>query len=103
MHDYSELRRSHAKIVSQTIDSPILIFDYFELSDAFAALGVILVFGVLFYSWDVMALLLVLTLGLGPYVRRRNLKGIFFHYPYRKFGISLPGLINPGRSQKFSD
>lgn len=90
MHDYSSLRKSHGSLVSQTIDSPIMIFDYFELSDAFAALAVVLVFGVLFYAWDVMFVMLLLVLGLAPYIRRRNNRGIFFHWPYRHFGVQLP-------------
>ena len=103
MYDYSALRREHGVRVSQTIDSPIVIFDYFELGEAFAALAVIMVFGVIIYSWEVMTIMLLLVLGVGPMIRRKNNKGIFFHWPYRKFGISLPGFINPGESKRYSD
>lgn len=103
MYEYSGLRRDHGTRVSQTIDSPIMIFDYFELTDAFAALAVILVFGVLLYSWGTMTLLLGLVLGLGPMVRKRNNKGIFLHWPYRRFGVALPGLVNPGEDRRYSD
>lgn len=103
MYDYSKLRRSHGVKVSQTIDSPIMIFDYFELSDAFAALAVIMIFGVLIYSWELMMILLLLVLGVGPVIRRRHNKGIFFHWPYKHLGVSLPGFINPGASERYSD
>lgn len=103
MHDYAGIKREHGRRVSQTVDSPITIFDYFELADAFAALAVILVFGVALYSWGVMTLLLVLVLGVGPVIRRRNPKGIFLHWPYRTFGVSLPGFVNPGKSRRYSD
>ena len=103
MRDYAEIKREHGRRVSQTVDSPITIFDYFELSDAFAALAVVLVFGVLLYSWGLMALLLILVLGVGPVIRRRNNKGIFLHWPYRHLGVSLPGFMNPGRNSRYSD
>ncbi len=103
MHDYSSLKRLHGNRVSQTIDSPIMIFDYFELSDAFAALAVIMVFGVALYSWGLMTILLAFVLGVGPVIRRRNNKGIFLHWPYRKFGVSLPGFVNPGEGRRYSD
>lgn len=103
MHDYQAVKQEHGTTVSQTIDSPILVFDYWELSDAFAALFIVLIFGVLFYSWSLMMALLVLTLGFGPYVKRKNKPGIFFHWPYRHLGISLPGMINPRGPRRFSD
>ena len=103
MHDYGELRRLNGRAVSQTIDSPIMVFDYFELGDAFAVLGIILVFGVLLYTWELMLLGLVVVIGIMPQVRRRNEKGIFLHWPYRRLGMSLPALINPGGSRRFSD
>lgn len=104
MHDYRLMRQKHGLPVSQTIDSPILIFDWFELGDAFAALGIVLVFGVLFYCWQVMTALLVVQIGLGPYIRKKNERGIFLHWPYKTFGISLPGLINTGgMGKRYSD
>ncbi|PIP93253.1 MAG: hypothetical protein COW00_02765 [Bdellovibrio sp. CG12_big_fil_rev_8_21_14_0_65_39_13] len=103
MYDYETLRESHGTKVSQTIDSPILVFDYFEMTEVFAALLVMLIFGVIFYSWSFMLLFLVLILGIGPQLRRRNKKGIYFHWPYKKFHMSLPGLINPKGRKKYSD
>ena len=61
-------------LASQTIDSPILIFDYWELSDTFLALAIIPVFRVVLYSWRATFVLLVASL-------RRSEKtprGIFF-------------------------
>ena len=103
MHSYQSLKRNHGSKVSQTIDTPILIFDFWELSDAFLGLMIVLVFGVLFYSWGLMMLLLILFLAIGPIVKRRNNPGIFFHWPYRKFWIELPGMINPRGQRKYSD
>ena len=80
-----------------------MIFDYFELSDVFAALGIIMVFGVVFYEWTLMFCLLALLLGIGPVIKRRNEKGVFMHWPHRRLHMSLPGLINPGGSRKYSD
>ena len=103
MHSYQSLKRKHGSKVSQTIDTPILIFDFWELSDAFLGLMIILVFGVLFYSWGLMMLLLILFLAIGPIIKRRNNPGIFFHWPYRKLWIELPGMINPRGQRKYSD
>lgn len=103
MHSYDQIRKKYGTRVSQTIDSPIMIFDYWELGDAFAALLVVLIFGVVFYEWAVMLLLLALVLGVGPMIRRRNEKGVFLHWPYRALGISLPGLINPQGQKTYSD
>jgi len=103
MYNYDSLKESHGNKVSQTIDSPILVFDYFELTEVFASLLVMLVFGIIFYSWGLMLLFLVVILGIGPQVRRRNKKGIYFHWPYRKFHMTLPGLINPKGRKKYSD
>jgi hypothetical protein len=89
--------------VSQTIDSPIMIFDYFELGDAFSAIGVVLIFGVIFYEWALMLALLLVVLGAGPVIRRNNEKGVFLHWPYRRLGVSLPGLMNPRGEKTFSD
>ena len=103
MHSYDSLREKYGTKVSQTIDAPILVFDYFELSEIFAALFILLVFGVVFYSWGLMLILMSITLGFGPVIRRRNEKGIFFHWPYKHLKMSLPGLINPKGEKKFSD
>ena len=103
MQSYDQIRKKFGTRVSQTIDSPIMIFDYWELGDAFAALLVVLIFGVVFYEWAAMLLLLALVLVVGPMIRRRNEKGVFLHWPYRTLGISLPGLINPQGQKTYSD
>ena len=103
MHDYTELRRTHGYLVNQTLDAPILVFEFWELSEIFVALGLILVFGVLFYEWALLCGLLTVTLIGLPYVRRHFNRGMEFHYPYRKFGMNLPGLVNPKRRPRMSD
>jgi hypothetical protein len=103
MFDYQTLKRMHGTRVSQTVDTPIMIFDFWELSDAFVALMIVLVFGVLFYSWGLMMFFLIFALGVGPVIKRRNKPGIFFHWPYRKLWIDLPGILNPRGRRKFSD
>ena len=103
MYSYESLKHSHARRVPQTVDSPILVFDYFELSDVFIALFIILVFGVLFYSWWTMFLLLALFLGAGPIIKRRNEKGVFLHWPYKNLYMDLPGLKNPRGQKRYSD
>jgi len=103
MHDYGKLKREHGIRVSQTIDSPIMILDFWELSEAFVALFVVLIFGVVFYSWALMSGLLLLVLIAMPIIRGRNNRGVFFHWPYRRAGLELPGIINPKRRRKFSD
>ena len=98
------LKSKYSSPVSQTIDSPIMVFDIWELGDVFVALFIILIFGVLFYSWGTMFLLLVLCLGAGPVIKKKFPKGIFFHWPYANLRMSLPGLVNPkGPSRRYSD
>jgi len=89
--------------VSQTLDSPITLFDVWELSEIFVALFLILVLGVLFYEWFLLCVLLAVTLIGLPYVRRNFNKGMAFHYPYRRFGMRLSGLVNPGAGRRMSD
>ena len=103
MHSYESLRKNHSSKVCQTIDGAILVYDYFELGEVFIALAAMLVFGVIIHSWELMLLSLVAVLGVLPVVRRRNKKGILFHYPYRKLGMRLPGLVNPRGNKKYSD
>jgi hypothetical protein len=103
MYDYTEIKENHGKKVSQTIDSPITVFDIWELSDIFIALFIVLVFGVIFYSWWTMFILLAFFLGLGPYIKQKNNKGVFLHWPYSRLNMSLPALINPKGKQKYSD
>ena len=85
------------------MDEPIMIMDFWELQDAFIAIAVILVFGILFYSWGLMFLLLLLTLWAGPAIRKKYNKGVFLHAPYRYLKMSLPGLMNPKGRTRFSD
>jgi len=98
------LKAKFSNLVSQTIDAPITVLEFWELGDVFASLFIILVFGVLFYSWGTMLVLLVLFLVVAPLVKRRHPRGIFFHWPYRKFRMELPGLVNPkSNARRFSD
>lgn len=97
------LKLNHSRSISQTIHSPILVFDYWELTDVFAGLAVIFIFGVLFYSWATMLLLLFIVLGIGPAIKRRYPRGIFMHWPFANLGMSLPGLINSRGKRQFSD
>ena len=103
MNDYSPVKERYGKKVSQSIDSPITVFDFWELSDVFVALFIILIFGVIFYSWWTMFILLSLFMGVGPVIKRRNHKGIFLHWPYSRLNMSLPALINPKGKQQYSD
>lgn len=103
MHTYDSMRQKHSRKVCQTIDTPIMIFDYFELGEVFFALGMMMIFGIFLSSMPLMFLSLFLVLGIGPLIRRRSKKGIFFHFPYRRFGMELPGLMNPRGGQKYSD
>ena len=103
MYSYESLKEDHGVKISRTIDSPIVVFDYFELSEVFGALFVILIFGVIFYSWSSMFFFLGIVLGVAPQVRRRHPKGVFLHWPYRKLYMFLPGLINPKGPRRFSD
>ena len=103
MHDYGEIQINHGRKVSQTIDSPIKVFDFWELSDVFTALLVIMVFGVVIYAWWPMFFLLVFFLGVGPVIKSRNNRGVFLHWPYRHLKMSLPSLMNPGGKKKYSD
>jgi len=103
VYRYDSLRERFGTKVVQTIDEPIKVFDYFELSDVFISLMIILIFGVIFYEWLMMAVLLSGFLGLRPVIKRRNNRGIFRHWPYRYLRMSLPGLVNPIRRQRYSD
>lgn len=103
MHDYRRLKTEFGTRVSQTIDSPITILDFWELSDAFIALSIILTFGVILYSWGLMTIFLAFSLVGVPWIKSRYHRGIFFHWPYKHIWISLPGLINPRGNRKYSD
>ncbi len=103
MYDYQGVRRTHGHRVSQTVDSPILIADFWDLSDAFAGLFVILIFGILLNAWTLMLIGLSLCLGAAPVIKRRYNRGIFLHWPYRRLWISLPGVINPKGRRRYSD
>lgn len=89
--------------MSQTIDAPVMLLDYFELSDFFISLLIVMIFGVVLYSWKLMLILLTFSLGIGPYIKRRNNRGVYWHWPYKYLHISLPGLVNPGGERRFSD
>ena len=103
MHDYSRMKKEHGRRVSQTIDSPIMIVDVWELSEAFAAVFVVLTLGVIAYAWGAMAVTLLLVLIAVPAIKKSNNRGIFLHWPYRHLRVSLPGLLNPRGRRKYSD
>ena len=103
MLEYKTLGRTHSIAISQTLDAPIKFLDIWDLSDVMLALASILVFGVIFYSWWIMVLALIWCLILAPKIKERNNKGILLHYPYRKFGMKLIGIPNPGRNKRYSD
>lgn len=97
------LKQHHSRNISQTIHTPIMVFDHWELTDVFAALLVVFIFGVLFYSWGTMLLFLMVILGFGPAIKRRYPRGIFMHWPFNKLHMNLPGLINSKGSRRYSD
>ncbi|NRA63404.1 MAG: hypothetical protein HRU19_02905 [Pseudobacteriovorax sp.] len=103
MYSYEGMREKHGRRVPQTVDAPVMVMDFWELSDVFLALGVILFLGVILNEW----LLMFLSLGfcsIGvPMIKKRNPKGILFHLPYRYLGMNLPGFINPGEDKKYSN
>lgn len=103
MHDYSEMRKRLGQEVNQTLDAPILLFETWELIEVFVALAEILIFGIVFYQWGFLCLLLAGTLVGLPYLRKNFSKGMLFHYPYRRWGMTLPGLSNPGSQTAYSD
>ena len=103
MYSYDSLREKQGRKVSQTVDAPIMIMDLWELTDVFIAIGIVLFFGVILGSWLLMFLLLGFCLIGIPIVKRNNPKGILLHWPYKKIGMSLPGMINPGSGKKFSN
>jgi len=81
-----------------------MVFDFWELSDVFVALFIILVFGVMFYSWGTMLFLLIFCLWLNPIIKKKYPKGIYLHWPYARLQMNLPGIINPrGKTRQFSD
>ena len=103
MYSYESMRQKNSTKVCQTIDGPILVYDYFQLSEVFLALGALLVFGIVVHSLELAGLSMLLILGVLPAIRRRNKKGIVLHYPYRRFGMNLPGIVNPRGNNRFSD
>ena len=102
MHDYSEIKDKLGRKVSQTIDSPITVFEFWELSDVFIAL-----YHSNFRSHFLLMVDNVYSAGfflvIGPIIKRRNNRGVFLHWPYSRLNMSLPSLINPKGKRKFSD
>ncbi len=103
MHDYSKLRRSHGSKISQTLDSPIMFADFWELSDIMLCLASILIFGLLFYSWKLLMISILWTLVVNPKIKKKSNRGILLHWPYRVFGLQLKGLMNPKGNKQYSD
>ena len=103
MRDYTDMKRRLGCAVNQTLDSPVMVLEFWELSEVFVALALILVFGAIFYQWALLCALLVLALVGLPYVRRNFNRGMIFHWPYRFLGMRLPGILNPGANRRMSD
>ncbi len=103
MVDYKSLVRTHGTQISQTLDAPIKFLDVWELSDVLMALGSILVFGVVLYSWWLMVLALGWCLVVGPKIKEKNNRGVLLHFPYRYLGMVLPGMFNPQNRKRYSD
>ena len=103
MVEYTEMKRKLGRAVNQTLDSPVMVFEFWELSEVFVALGLILIFGVVFYQWALLCFLLAVALIGLPYVRRNFNRGMIFYWPYSRLGMQLPGLANPGRDRPMSD
>ena len=97
------MRDNYGSRVSQTVDSPIMVLDFFELSDVFIAVAIVMFFGVIMYAWFLMFAALFVALVVLPIIKRKNPKGFLLHWPYKVLGMSLPGLINPGTRRKYSN
>lgn len=102
MNNYDSMKYKHSKKVCQTLNNPIMVLDYFELGDVMVSLAVLMFFGIVIYSFLFSVIGLTLSLGVIPSVKKRFPKGILFHIPYL-YGMSLPGIINPGNDPLFSD
>lgn len=100
---YQEIRADHAKVIAQTLDTPVMILDYWELTDVYAALVILFICGLILAQWTLTLVLFVLVMGLIPSVRRKNEKGFFFHWPYKNLGVPLRGLPNPLKKTRYSD
>ena len=103
MYDYKELKKTYGCRVSQTLDTPIMFAEFWELNDILLALVSILTFGLLFYSWSLLILSLIWNLILGPYIKKKSHRGSLLHWPYRHLGMTLSGLVNPGKNKNYSD
>ncbi len=103
MIEYKSIGRTHGINISQTLDAPIRFLDIWDLSDVMMALGSILVFGVISYSWWIMLLALFWCLIVAPKIKETHNRGVLLHYPYRLLGMKLVGLTNPGLRKRHSD
>ncbi len=103
MHSYKELKKTHGCRISQTLDSPIMFANIWELSDLLLCLSSILIFGLIFYSWVLLLVSLVWTLAINPYIKKHYNRGILIHWPYKALKMELKGLINPRGNKRYSD
>ena len=103
MYCYQEMKLKHSKRVCKTLNDPIMFLDKWDLMDLFLCLLIILVFGVLFYHWTLMFILLFIAMTYIPYVKKKNNKGVFIHFAYRHLKVNLLGFINPKGRKKYSD
>lgn len=100
---YYQLRVAHGRAIAQTLDSPVLVMDYWELTDVYATLIVVIVGGLIMAQWLLTLIMLVTVLGVVPSVRKNNEKGFLYHWPYKQLGIELRGITNPQRRSAYSD
>ncbi len=103
MYDYEKVKKDHGIQVSQTVNDPITLGDYWDLYDVYGALLVVLAFGLVFYQWSLMVLGLIVVIAVIPSIKQKNNRGIFLHYPYKRFQMTLPGLVNPKGDKVYSD
>jgi len=103
VHSYELIERNHSIKVSQTINDPIMIADYLELGEAFALLVAILFFAVIVFSWKCLLFSVAFIAIVSPWARKNFNRGIYLHWPYQVFGMSLPGLFNPKNKFGYSD
>ena len=106
MHDYTDIKIKYGSSVSQTLDQPVMILDFWEFQDLGLAVGVLFL-GTLTSEWVTTTIGLFVVGVILPFIKKEYPKGIILHWPYRHLGMSLPGFINPrvshGKKRKYSD
>ena len=103
IHSYESVKEKHGKVISQTLDQRIMILDFWDLWDILGMLLTLLFVGVILYSWWMMILMILIQGIVIPSIKKRNHRGVFLHYFYKKLNIELPELVNPKGRHKLSD